>query len=310
MNRTFVMPRPFQIILDTDLGSDVDDAMALSVILGSDDIDLVAATTVYGDALLRARMVKRYAALAGVSVPTYVGESTPLSGRDVWWAGVEGTLHTGLETETPDQGSAVQKMVEAVNGRPGEIDIVAIGPLTNIASAIAASPQFAGNVRHLWIMGGSFDGGPGVDGTGIEHNLRSDDVAAARVFAAEIPTTVTGLEVTEQIEIAADQLDRIRQAGPVGAALGADIAQWWEYWNRDKNVPHDPITVLTMTRPELFTFSASGRVEIQVGGAGGGRSDFHADQAGTVRLVTGVNIPAVTEAIVSHIERLAQLNSK
>ncbi|NUR95979.1 MAG: nucleoside hydrolase [Kribbellaceae bacterium] len=279
------------LILDTDIGSDVDDAMALAQLLGSPEIDLAEVHTVYGDTRLRAQLARRYGVLAGRKLDVVPGLAEPLSGREVWWAGHEGTLHAGLDAETISADSAPERLVARLRERPGELDVAAIGPLTNIAAALALEPQAAWWIRHLWVMGGSF--GDDV----CEHNFKSDDVAAQAVLNAGIPTTITGLEITRQVTIEKARLERIRAAGPLGAALGADIEQWWAYWNETWNVPHDPVAVLALSCPELFSFSELGRVSV----AEGGHSTFAADAEGTVRIVTAVEAEAVAEEITRRI---------
>ncbi|WP_410793860.1 nucleoside hydrolase [Kribbella sp. C-35] len=283
------------IILDTDIGSDVDDAMALAQLLGSPELDLVEVHTVYGDTRLRAQLARRYGVLAGRDLDVVPGVVEPLSGRKVWWAGHEGTLHDDLSHETISADSAPERLVARLREQPGELDVAAIGPLTNVAAALALEPQAAQWIRHLWVMGGSF----GDDKS--EHNFKSDDVAAQTVLGAGIPTTITGLEITQQVTIEAARLERIRAAGSLGAALGADIEQWWAYWSETWNVPHDPVAVLALSRPELFRFSEVGRVSIVVGGDGAGRSTFTADPAGSVRIVTGVDAERVAEEITARI---------
>ncbi|MEV5962176.1 nucleoside hydrolase [Kribbella sp. NPDC051952] len=147
-------------------------------------------------------------------------------------------------------------------------------------------------VRRLWVMGGSF--GPDAE---PEHNFRSDE-AAQTVLNAGIPTTVTGLEITQRVSIDSGRLERIRAAGALGAALGGDIEQWWAHWNKTWNVRHDPVAVLTLTRPDLFTFSAPGRIDITLGT---GLSAFVADPAGTVRIATDLDTEAVAEEITTRI---------
>ena len=286
-----------RLILDTDIGSDVDDAMALAQIMGTPGLDLVEVHTVYGDTRLRARLARRYAALSGRDIEVVAGVVEPLSGREVWWAGHEGTLHQDLERETFSPDSAPERLVDRLREHPGELDVVAIGPLTNLATAFALEPAAAGWIRHLWVMGGSF----GEDAK-AEHNFKSDDVAARTVLTAGIPTTITALEITQQVSIAAERLERIRAAGPLGAALGADIEQWWAFWNETWNVPHDPIAVLTLARPDLFAFSEPGRVTID----DGGQSTFTPDPSGTVRIVTEVDSEAVAEEITARIVAAGQ----
>ncbi|MFI5697920.1 nucleoside hydrolase [Kribbella sp. NPDC051586] len=284
------------IILDTDIGSDVDDAMALAQLMGSPELDLLEVHTVYGDTRLRAQLAHRYAALAGRDLLVVPGVAEPLSGREVWWAGHEGTLHEDLERETVSAASAPERLIKRLREQPGELDVAAIGPLTNLAAALALEPGAAGWIRHLWVMGGAF-GAEAVS----EHNFKCDDAAAQMVLTAGIPTTITGLEITQQVTIEASRLERIRAAGALGAALGADIEQWWAYWSETWNVPHDPVAVLALSRPELFRFSAAGRVTIAVGGDNAGLSTFVPDPQGTVRVVTGVDAEQVAEEITARI---------
>ncbi|TDD45453.1 nucleoside hydrolase [Kribbella antibiotica] len=281
-----------RLMLDTDIGSDVDDAMALAVILGTPGLELAAIHTVYGDTRLRAQLARRYGALAGRDLTVVAGAAEPLSGREVWWAGHEGTLHQDLGAETFVPGSAPEDLVARLRASPGELDVVAIGPLTNLAAALELEPQIARWIRHLWVMGGHF--APEAE---PEHNFKCDDVAARAVLTAGIPTTITALEITQQVTIGAELLERIRAAGPLGAALGADIEQWWAYWNESWSVPHDPIAVLTLSRPDLFTLSEPGRITI----ADGGLSMFTPDPAGSVQIVTELDATAVAEEVTARI---------
>lgn len=280
------------VILDTDIGTDVDDLMALALIFGSPTIELLGVTTVYGDTALRGRMTKRIAEIAGASVPVHAGEAETLSGREIWWAGHEARLYDDLDRHALDGSDAVEHLIDTVCAAPGTVDVIAIGPLTDIAMAIGREPRFAGAVRHLWVMGGSFsaDEEP-------EHNFRSDATAAEIVFTAGIPTTVAGLEITRLITMGRDALARMSAAGELGRVIDAEIRQWWEFWGTEWNVPHDPVTVLTLTRPELFEFSPTGRVEILRGEESEGVSRFHPGE-GETRIVTGLDPEAVAEAIV------------
>lgn len=289
-------PVKHALILDTDIGSDVDDAMALALILGRPDLDLVGVTTVYGDTLLRARLAQRYAGLAGRTITVCAGIDQPRSGRDVWWAGHEGSLHEDLGQETVSAESAVDFLTRSVAERPGHIDIVAIGPLTNIAAALDADPDFERNVRALWVMGGSF-----VPDT-TEHNFRSDAAAAQRVFNSQIRVVVSGLEVTTTIQVGEDQIASLGDAGPLGQALVRDIEQWWRYWDTPWNVPHDPVTVLTLAQPELFTLSARGSVHIeQAQGDLEGESTYAPQASGNVQIVTQLEAHDVVRAMIDGI---------
>lgn len=278
------------VILDTDIGSDVDDALALGVLLGSPEVDLVGVTTVYGDTTLRARLASRLARLAGREITVVPGESETLTGRDVWWAGHEGKVFDDLADEPVSTVDGVRFLVDTVLSRPGEIDLVAIGPLTNVARAIRADDRFAGALRHLYVMGGRFDRAD------PEHNFRSDPEAADIVYSAGIGSTTTGLEVTQTVQLAADGVERIAAAGAFGAALKAEIAQWWRFNGEQWNTPHDPLTVLTMLTGDLFEY-ATGTVTVD---PGDGISRL-TEGAGTARVSTSVRVGDAAEQMIARI---------
>jgi inosine-uridine nucleoside N-ribohydrolase len=283
-----------RVILDTDIGTDVDDLMALALILGTPEVDLVGITTVYGDTALRAQLTARILRSVDRNIPIHAGEAATLSGREIWWAGHEGALHDDLGSEPYVSDDAVRFLVETVLASPGAIDVIAIGPLTNIARAIAANDAFAAAVKHLWVMGGAFDTDE------AEHNFRSDSTAAAAVFAAGIPTTITALEITRRINIGSNELDRMAGSGELGGIVRSEVEQWWKFWGIEWNVPHDPVTVLTLTQAGLFTFSEPGVVSIALEGTEG-VSTFAEGGDGRTRIVTALDADATSLAIVDGI---------
>ncbi|WND39716.1 nucleoside hydrolase [Streptomyces sp. BB1-1-1] len=287
-------PHPRALVLDTDIGSDVDDALALGVLLGSPEVDLVGITTVYGDTLLRARLAHRLAALAGHAPTVVPGAAETLSGKEVWWPGHEGTCFDDLHTEpVRDDLNAADFLAETVRARPGEVDVMAIGPLANLAQTLQRHEDFAEAVGTVYLMGGFF--GPDAK---PEHNILSDVAAARTVFEAGLPMVVSGLETTTRFRVESDGIEAIRAAGPYGTALAREIDTWIEFKSRTWTTPHDPITALSMLRPDLYTFER-GHVTVEDDGL----TVFHADPAGPVRLVTDADLPAVAEQIVARIVR-------
>lgn len=283
------------VVLDTDLGTDVDDAMALALLLGSGEVDLAAVTTVYGDTLLRARLVQRYAGLAGRRLPVWAGESATRSGREVWWAGHEGSLHPGLEAEHVEAGDGAASLITAVTSQPGR-DVLAIGPLTNLAAALEQAPGMIGAARGFWLMGGDFAAPE------PEHNIRSDVDAAAAVFDSGAPIVIAGVDVTRTVRVEARQLEQIAGAGRLGAALAADIDQWWKFWNETWNVPHDPVATLALLRPDLVTLSEPGCVHVSDDGV----TTHEVRPGGNVRVVVGLDAVRVAEEIVARIVRAGE----
>src|SRR5262245_10424073 len=147
------MPR--RIVLDTDIGTDVDDALALALALASPEIELVAVTTVAGDTTLRARIAARLLALAGRDdIPVYPGCARALSSPGGFaWFGHEGDGILDGSRDAVSGEPAVDALLRLF-GSGDEIELVAIGPLTNVAVALEREPAFARRVARLTVMGG------------------------------------------------------------------------------------------------------------------------------------------------------------
>jgi purine nucleosidase len=269
-----------EFALDTDIGTDVDDLMALAMILGSPDVHLRAVTTVYGDTRLRAQLVRRAYVLAGRPTPPIAaGAREPRSGRPVWWAGHEGTLMPDLAAEAVDETLDATAMLRACP------TVAAVGPLTNVADALDGSHR----IEQLVIMGGDITSGK------PEHNISCDVVAAQAVFASGVPAVVTGIDQTERIVLGEDEIAAIEGSGTVGAHLAAEIRHF-RTWLGRPNSPHDPIAVLAAVRPELFTF-ARGHIRVNADGV----TRLERDDAGPHRMPVDLDTAAVATEIVSRI---------
>jgi purine nucleosidase len=282
------------IILDTDIGSDVDDALALAMLLGSDSIDFLGITTVYGDTKLRAQIAAHLCHLANRSIQVFAGLEKPLSGREVWVSGFEGKAFSNLDQYAPENKSAVDFLVEKVNQNPGQIEVIAIGPLSNIASAIKQAESFATNVKQLWIMGGDFTKGK------IEHNFKCDAAAAKIVLESNIAITILDLPSSQKTIIKKDEIEKIKSSGKLGPTLHAEILNWIQPRNQDWTTPHDPIAVLAMLLPELFDFSETGSVQI----GEDGKSEWHINQEGNVKRITPSKPLEAVSAMISLIARV------
>lgn len=297
-------------ILDTDIGSDVDDILALVALHRVAGSGLIGVVTVHGDTVQRARIAKYVVDALGRSDVTVVaGERTTYGGRPVGrgWKGFEGHGIPDVEQIViDDAASGVDFLIQKAREHRGELDIYAIGALTNLARALERDPEFASNVRHLYIMGCSFT----IDKA--EHNIRCDPEGAAAVFASPIPKTVSGLDVTTKVWIREPDVIAIRESlGELGAILETQIRHWWEFkasigdfiddsGKVTANHPHDPLSILPVVRPDLFTFER-GRVEIDLSDEKLGYSYFHPDPAGDALVATGVNVEEAEKLIVQSI---------
>lgn len=291
------------LILDTDIGSDVDDAMALLQLLGTSWANNMSVTTVYGDTRLRAQIAMRYCKLAGKSVPIYAGEKTPLSKKDVWVSGLEGSLHDDLENEPVSDLDAVEHMLSESKRQGGELIVLAIGPLTNVAKACLVDPDFPSRVKKLFIMGGNFGE------LRAEHNFVSDISATEIVLNANFEIVLVGLEATKRISLPNSVMATISESGPAGQKLYEEIIQWSKFWDASWNVPHDPVSVLTLTQPELFTLSQAGKIEIETVGGLAGNSRFQASADGKHQMVIDFDSELVASKIVEDIARVSENRS-
>ncbi|NED99438.1 nucleoside hydrolase [Phytoactinopolyspora halotolerans] len=283
------------VILDTDIGSDVDDLLALVLLANERSVDLLGVATVYGDVMLRAQLARRALRLLGRDdVPVHVGEERPLSGRDVWWGGHEGDGVDGLAGEEISAVGGVDALLAAARRHPGELVVVAIGPLTNVATALRREPSWASQVRRLVIMGGEFARGE------PEHNLRSDDAAAATVLGAGIPSTYVGLDVTTTVPFDDADLDAVTASGSAGAMLvDAQVRRWWQRLGSSSCHPHDPLAVLAMLEPSLFSWRAGGWKVIEDGPEAGALiSD---PSTASIDYATTVDVTAARDSLRSRI---------
>ncbi len=264
-----VTARP--VLFDTDIGSDVDDAVALALLLASPEaVELVAVTTVAADTAKRAWIAARLLALAGrFDVPISVGERSALLRPDrfgIW--GHEGLgLEEGPAASVSDE-PAPERIVRMAHEVPG-LEILAVGPMTNIARALALDPQLPKRVGGLTIMGGHIRRvaiGRKVFGPGIDYNLCSDPEASVAVLGAGFPTTLVTADVTLQVWLRPPDVAALDASGPLGRALAAQIRIWDPAQRKlftdlggemaDDNVAflHDPLTALALIDPSPLRF--------------------------------------------------------
>lgn len=241
-----VDPKPVPIVLDTDIGTDIDDAFALALVLKSPELDLRAVTTVSGDTQARARLAAKMLSVAGRhDVPVAAGVSgRPLGIAQTRWA-------DGFSSPSLLKIGAVRLMKREIDRGHGEIIIVAIGPLTNVAALFEQYPAEKHKIRRIVLMGGSIARGyaPG-SGAAPEYNIASDAKAAQAVFAAGVPIEMAPLDVTARLQLDAAHRQRIfAQGTPLADALRAVYL----LWGRRTPTLYDPMAVSLLLDPQLCT---------------------------------------------------------
>ena len=263
-----------RIIIDCDPG--VDDAVAILLAAGAPEVEVVAITTVAGNQTLAkvTENARRVAAAAGLDVPIAAGCDRPLVREQV----LAGEIHgeTGLgDVRWPepvrelDSRHAVDLITAEVMAHPGEITLVPIGPLTNIAMALRTEPAIVQAAAGVVLMGGSYTRGNTTPAA--EFNIFVDPEAAAAVFSAGWQVTMVGLDLTRQVKVTADLIARMRQLDTPAARLVLDTMAFYnsaigqlarEADTADGgDVPvkagslHDPAAVAYVIDPGMFSAS-------------------------------------------------------
>jgi len=234
------------IILDTDIGTDIDDAFALALIIKSPEFELLGVTTVSGDTAARARLAAKFLWEAGGKwrqVPVVAGvpgKAQPI--EQTRWA--DGFVSPQILRE-----SAVDFLRGKLHRYPGEVTVIAIGELTNVAALIKADPLAAKKIKRLAIMGGSIARGyePGSK-PDPEWNVKSNPSAAQAVFTSGIPITLAPLDVTAMLKLNAAARSRIYSSN---TTLGNSLGALYKLWNHETPILFDPMAVALVLDPSL-----------------------------------------------------------
>ena len=253
-----------KIILDTGPGSDFDDVYALTLAANSPELELVGVTIVSGKGLLRARIdLKLLRMLGKPDVPVIVGAEEPLL-RDPrpWWTTFRPWGHEGKGFLTPEDeklmpapGYAPDFIVEKVMEFPGQITLIPVGPMTNIALAIIRNPKIIGEVKEIIAMGGVINArGIGVKPL-LEHNFSSDPEATRVVLNSGIPFKMVNLNVTLKFVMSPARFEQIKALGtPVTKALVSMTEIWLKEVKRNWSELHDPLAVGVAIDPSFVKF--------------------------------------------------------
>jgi purine nucleosidase len=233
------MTSPIPIVVDTDVGADPDDALALILALASPEVDVRGVTIVSGDVRWRARIATRLLGMAGRSdIPVFLGRGEPDQ-----MLGAEGQGLLDLPYDGPEATIQTTPAVDwlRAESRRGPFHLVAIGPLTNVAPAIEEDREFAGRLLGLTVMGGLLDERtmPTAWQRAIaergpvawpDYNTKCDPAAALTVARCGIPITWVTLDVTMRAPLRATARGLLLPDHPLSASLGRMIDAWQAFW--------------------------------------------------------------------------------
>jgi inosine-uridine nucleoside N-ribohydrolase len=212
-----------KIILDTDIGDDIDDAYALAALAAAPNCKLLGVTTTYGHTENRARLAAKLLKVMGhPDVPVHAGRaSAPEVGRQYQWA----KDYSGSNIKAEPAAEFLKTEIEK---NPGEITLVAIGALTNLGDLVTKYPGIVSKIHRIVIMGGSVYSGYGTNASPqVEWNIKCDPTAAREVFACGAVITMAGLEATSTMQFDSEHQKRLFAIGtPTTDALAALTNLW------------------------------------------------------------------------------------
>lgn len=247
-----------KILLDTDIGGDVDDAVCLAYLLANPDCDLLGITTVTGDTAKRASVASVLCKLAGKNIPIHPGRQHALI--------LDTRQHTVPQAAALDKwdhdtdfsrGEAIAFMRQTIRDNPGEVVLLGIGPMTNIAALFAADEEIPKLLKGLVIMCGVFKG----RNYELEWNALVDPPATAIAYRAVPPYHRSiGLDVTNKLTMPADEVRKRFKAPLLRPVL--DFAEVW-FQQHPTMWFHDPLAAAVIFDESLCGYE-SGRVEVEL----------------------------------------------
>ncbi|MEV5408895.1 nucleoside hydrolase [Thermopolyspora sp. NPDC052614] len=262
-----------RIVVDTDTG--IDDAHTLLYLAGRADAEIVAVTSVYGNCEEEdaARNIGYVTGLLGLDVPVFRGAGKPLESAPHiagYVHGLDGLGDRGYHRPQPRDGGepAAEALVRLARERPGELDLLALGPLTNLALALRIDPELFTRYRSVVLMGGSGPYPPPGTHLTVDANVNNDPAAARAVFSAPRGELVmVGVNVTSVTLLQEHAIAALRAAGTPRARLASEILDsyldfYQHHWGRRIIPLHDPLAAGVLLDPGLVTAYAVGPVNV------------------------------------------------
>jgi purine nucleosidase len=240
---------PEKVILDTDIGDDIDDAFAVALALRSPELQILGITTTFGDTETRAKLLDRFLAEVGhPEIPVAAGAPTPPKSNFSQRRYAENNRFAKLSH--PD---AVTFLLDQIRRNPGQITLIAIGPLMNVGAAIDKDPATFRKLKCVILMGGSIHRGYGDLGFGPptppqpEWNILNDIPSAQKLFASGVPLFVMPLDATQL------RLDEVKRAYlfTQGTAITDALTILYHQWGQQTPTLFDPMTIAFLVNPAL-----------------------------------------------------------
>lgn len=243
-----------KIIIDTDIGGDIDDTFAVGLALESPEFEILGISSATGDAGLRARLLSRYLKETGnAHIPVAVGITKPDVKPGAGLSQGAYALGGPADAKYPN---AVDFLFDEIRRYPGEVTLIAIGPLTNIGAAIDRDEATFRKLKRVVIMGGSVDRGYDFGLFGVnskpsaEYNIKADIPAAQKLFRAGVPLYVMPLDSTQIKLQEVRRAQLVSRGTPITDAITLMYCQWSENCTGTPTL-FDPVAVAYAIRPDL-----------------------------------------------------------
>ncbi len=255
-----------QLFIDTDIGSDIDDALALLFALNMENADIVGITTSYGPTDIRAKIAWKIVEAAGREIPIAAGVREPMSSIiPVWLAGTEGLgVLTEAEFETPLHEFGISDdstglIIDCLEKSPERVTMVVLGALTNIAYVLREQPEIVDSIEELVFMGGGLIYPEPLPEeikpdtyyqSRHSHNVLCDIEAARQIIHVDIPIRIVTNDVTSQYWLEGESIQRFHSAEKAHTKIVGTMLDVWLKYRSDMfstdikgTCPHDPFTI-------------------------------------------------------------------
>lgn len=296
--------KEYEIILDTDIGDDIDDAYALALLM-AENAKLLGITTVYRNAVQRAKIASRLTALWKKHIPVYAGESYPekqplfrfekADEGDV--PKIPHYIPAEMENAKIENG-AVDFILNALRAHPHEVTILAIGPFTNLAAAIKKDKDAFLLAKEVAIMGGDYTQSV------AEWNVLCDPEAAATLFSSGVKIRAVGVDVTQKCTFSPETLGYLRALKNPKNKLLLRMTEIWIAHNAEKGVPptmHDPLTAEALFHKNLVRFE-TGKYEVCLTGEKRGFT-LKSESGAEIEYAADADVPSFMEILRQNLGR-------
>lgn len=247
-----------KVILDTDIGSDIDDAICLSYLLSNPNCELLGVTTVTGEVQKRCMMVSYICEKIGKNIPVFPGLEDPIIGEQKQKVCQQFEYLEKISyRKNFERYKWLNFLRETIRKYPGEVNLITIGPLTNIGFLFRFDPEIPYLLKGLYIMAGSF-----FEDKKVEWNIMCDPYAAHIVFSSNVKIIyVCGLDVTTKVFMEKDEvIEKFSKKGILQEIL--NFAEIW-FRGRDKIIFHDPLSGSILFKKDICEFK-KGKVYIEI----------------------------------------------